>query len=367
MNIAGFTMSSPWASRSLWSGYPTEEYSDIPCLMRVSMDSVFFTYDAEVTNYRPRLHMRGKLMSIIPSVEMPLNINEITFDPESGPAINGFYNFDDDQLAVLVSKGYFSENFNIPELLSESVWELPVEIDALLVLGDPETDIVPAIFVDIHDQLSVSIDMNNSGYDLANVFNNIREHEFSEVEQPHSKSYENEFITSGSDLFANEFTDDNDFENDDYSREQMVAAGLVDDVTGKLTDRANRFQELLDRYRSDEIDNDDDLEVEEISEDEFDDLYNSMSESIKDSLRAAKIASVVNDSNDSFDLDVSDLDSKDSDELSVLKSKVETELDNKAVKKNIPAPQQIVSDKQADIEIDAPDEHIFEGEEMDLG
>lgn len=297
MNIAGFTMSTPWASRSLWSGFPVEEISDIPCEMKVSMDSVFFSYGSEEVNYRPRLHMRGKLISIIPAIEMPLNITEISFDPESGPIIDGFYSFTDDQLAVLVQKGYFTYEFDIPALFSETVWELPTTIDALLVPGDAAAEIAPAIFVDIHDQLEMSVDMNNSGYNLSEEFSDVRQQSFDLEERTHNHEYEHQLVSDGASLFGDDIFDevlDNDDEN---AREQMVTAGLVDAETGKLTAKAGRFQELLEKYASENVE-DIGSETEELVEDVEDDIdtmYANISAAIYDSLKAAKVASVINE------------------------------------------------------------------------
>lgn len=172
MKVAGIKMTDPWASRVLRSkGVVTEQVASAPVETVVQMEQVAFEHHGPERNYRPLLHLTGELRSILPNEALPFGIDEVTFRNGLGPTVDAFYEFDDAQLAVLVSKGYFTEGFEPPANMAGIPWELPTTIDALVMAPEHEGD-APVVFVTIHGQTELALDAENSGYDLAEYFEN---------------------------------------------------------------------------------------------------------------------------------------------------------------------------------------------------
>lgn len=172
MKVAGIKMTDPWASRILRSrGVRTERVASAPVETVVQMEQVSFEHHGPERNYRPLLHLTGELRSILPNESLPFGIEEVTFRSGLGPIVDAFYEFDDAQLTELVSKGYFTEGFEPPANMAGIPWELPTTIDALILAPDHEDD-APVVFVTIHGQTELALDVENSGYDLAEYFEN---------------------------------------------------------------------------------------------------------------------------------------------------------------------------------------------------
>jgi hypothetical protein len=172
MKVAGIKMTDPWASRALRSkGVEIEHVASAPVETVVQMERVSFEHHGSEKNYRPLLHLTGELRSILPDESLPFGVDEVTFRSGLGPIVDAFYEFDDAQLTELVSKGYFTEGFEPPATMAGIPWELPTTIDALILAPEHEGD-APVVFVTIHGQTELALDAENSGYDLAEYFEN---------------------------------------------------------------------------------------------------------------------------------------------------------------------------------------------------
>lgn len=170
MKVAGIKMTDPWASRVLRNkGIATERVSGVPVETVVQMERVAIEHHGSEKNYRPLLHLTGELVSIRPSESLPHGVEEVTFRAGLGPTVDAFYEFDDAQLGRLVGKGYFTEGFEVPSNLAGIPWDLPTTIDALILPPEHEQD-TPVVFVTIHGQTELALDFENSGYDLAEYF-----------------------------------------------------------------------------------------------------------------------------------------------------------------------------------------------------
>ena len=165
-------MTDPWASRVLRNkGVETQLVSGAPVETVVQMERVTIEHHGSEKNYRPLLHLTGELVSILPAEALPHGVEEVTFRAGLGPTVDAFYEFDDSQLGQLVSKGYFTEGFEAPSTMAGIPWELPTTIDALILAPEHEHD-TPVVFVTIHGQTELALDIENSGYDLADYFEN---------------------------------------------------------------------------------------------------------------------------------------------------------------------------------------------------
>lgn len=172
MKVAGIKMTDPWASRVLRSrGVKTQLVTGAPVETVVQMERVSIEHHGSEKNYRPLLHLTGELASILPAEGLPHGVQEVTFRSGLGPIVDAYYEFDDVQLAQLVAKGYFTEGFEPPAGMAGTTWELPTTIDALILAPEQEGD-TPVVFVTIHGQTDLALDLENSGYDLAEYFEN---------------------------------------------------------------------------------------------------------------------------------------------------------------------------------------------------
>ena len=170
MKVAGIKMTDPWASRALRSkGVETERVASAPVETVVQMERVAFEHHGSEKNYRPLLHLTGELVAILPDEPLPYGVDEVTFRSGLGPTVDAFYEFDDAQLAELVTKGYFTEGFEPPANMGGIPWELPTTIDALILAPEADGD-APVVFVTIHGQTELALNAENSGYDLAEYF-----------------------------------------------------------------------------------------------------------------------------------------------------------------------------------------------------
>jgi hypothetical protein len=172
MKVAGMKMTDPWASRVLRNKrVQTELVTGAPVETVVQMERVSIEHHGSEKNFRPLLHLTGELVAIKPEETLPHGVEEVTFRAGQGPTVDAFYEFDDAQLGQLVSKGYFTEGFQAPSTMAGIPWELPTTIDALVLSPEHEDD-TPVVFVNIHGQTELALDLQNSGYDLAEYFEN---------------------------------------------------------------------------------------------------------------------------------------------------------------------------------------------------
>lgn len=178
MKIAGIPMNDIWAHRVLREqGVETAHTENGSADIVVLVESIALGHHDAEQNYRPYLHLNGELRSVRPHQRLPYGVDEVTFPAGGGETVDAFYEFDDDQLAQLTRKGYFSPAFTLPKQVTGIEWELPATIDALVLApeGDPVTSAsdapdVPVVFVRVHDLGSLDVDLESSGYDLTEYF-----------------------------------------------------------------------------------------------------------------------------------------------------------------------------------------------------
>lgn len=246
MKVAGIDMTDPWAARVQRNDQvELARATDVPVETVVLMHRVSFEHHGAEKNYRPLLHLTGELQSIRPNEALPFGVNEVTFRSGLGPMMDAFYEFNDAQLAELVSKGYFTEGFEPPSDMEGIPWELPTTIDALVVAPETEGD-APVVFVTIHGQTALALNFENSQYDLAEYFANQLTPEIQE--ELAQQSAQAQVPTSSGvlpDLFADvQFTEPNAAElNDSAHRLGSLAPQQV--TGGYPVVRESIFEDLL--------------------------------------------------------------------------------------------------------------------------
>ncbi|MCM2392699.1 hypothetical protein [Streptomyces albipurpureus] len=173
MRTAGLTMNDAWAHRVLRErGVETYRLEGVTAELGVMVESIELRHRSKEENYRPYLHMTGELRSVTPAKALPLGISQVTYSLGQGEKVDAFYEFDDQQLAVLVSKGYFTSGFAVPEQVTGIEWELPATADMLVLApsGAQTEGDAPVVFTQVHRIGGLEIDLESSGYDLAGYF-----------------------------------------------------------------------------------------------------------------------------------------------------------------------------------------------------
>lgn len=137
----------------------------LPAEAVVDVDSVTIMNDGPERGHRPWLQISGTLSSLRMEVELPYGITELAFDDQDvSTPMDYRFDFSDEELAeAVLSKGLFHGTFAAPERMAGIQWELPANLDAL-VIGPDDMDSPPLVFVEIHDQNSQQVDAESSGY-----------------------------------------------------------------------------------------------------------------------------------------------------------------------------------------------------------
>lgn len=173
--VTALRRNNQWAQKTLLSAHDIE-YTEVEGEgdIVISIESVYFTHHGPDMNYRPVLHVRGQLKEMSPydTPEIAYGVDRLVFDSHvegETPTVDAFYEFTDEQLTTLVSKGYFNKGFEAPASMLEVPWTLPARYKALVVSPIHEND-APLVFIDIEKRDGLRIDLEYSGLDLAEYY-----------------------------------------------------------------------------------------------------------------------------------------------------------------------------------------------------
>ena len=171
--VTGMKRSNRWARHALsMRGVESREVAG-EADIKVLVDTLYFTNHGSRSNYRPVLHVRGRLVGLTPygSPEIAYGVTEIDFDQMDGGAttVDAFYEFTDEQLVSLVQKGFFNEGFEPPSDLLNQVWELPAHYEGVVIAPRNDQE-APLAFIDVIDRDGLVVDAMTSGLDLSDYF-----------------------------------------------------------------------------------------------------------------------------------------------------------------------------------------------------
>ena len=171
--VTGMKRSNRWARHALsMRGVESREVKG-EADIKVLVDTLYFTNHGSRSNYRPVLHVRGRLVGLVPydSPEIAYGITEVDFDQMDGGAttVDAFYEFTDEQLVSLVEKGFFNEGFEPPSDLLNQVWLLPAHYEGVVIAPRNENE-APLAFLDVVDRDGLVVDAVTSGLDLSDYF-----------------------------------------------------------------------------------------------------------------------------------------------------------------------------------------------------
>lgn len=173
MKIAPLMKSNPWYGRVVNdAAIHADALNAVPVESTVEVELVELLHAGPEGNYRPYLHLRGELTAARPQVELPYGVSELALRRGGGVSVDAFYDFNQAQLVELVTKGYFSEAFAVPDEMSGIPWTLPGKAD-FLVVAPSTADEPPLVFMNLHDQSELELTEDNSGYELTAYFADV--------------------------------------------------------------------------------------------------------------------------------------------------------------------------------------------------
>lgn len=176
MRTPGQTVDSPdfGAVRGI-SSQDREEVKDLPCYGDITVTNAYMGanswYDRDNPG-RPYMHLVGECDSI--RGDMPYGVSELTFENSKGIPVDFIYEFTNDELANLVQKGLYSRGFACPDILYQSVMEMPITCDLTVVRPQMSSDI-PIIFADIKNKDHILTNSEQSQYDITSYFEEPRQ------------------------------------------------------------------------------------------------------------------------------------------------------------------------------------------------
>lgn len=171
--VTGMKRSNRWARHALsMRGVESREVKG-EADIKVLVDTLYFTNHGARSNYRPVLHVRGRLVGLVPygSPEIAYGVTEVDFDQMDGgtTTVDAFYEFTDEQLVDLVQKGFFNEGFEPPNDLLNQIWMLPAHYEGVVIAPRNEQE-APLAFLDVIDRDGLVVDAVTSGLDLSDYF-----------------------------------------------------------------------------------------------------------------------------------------------------------------------------------------------------
>ena len=172
--VTGMRRSNRWVQRALSMRDVETREVEGEADIKVLVDTLYFTNHGPTSNYRPVLHVRGRLVGLVPydTPEIAYGVTEVTFDRNmdgGDSTVDAFYEFSDEQLVALVQKGFFNEGFEPPADLLNQVWQLPAHYKGIAIAPRNETE-APLVFLDVVDRDGLVIDSETSGLDLSDYF-----------------------------------------------------------------------------------------------------------------------------------------------------------------------------------------------------
>lgn len=118
-------------------------------------------------NHRPYLVLSGKVNRVAGHLGGK-GIDEFYFEDGTVHPVTYNYEFSEPQLAELIREGYFEKEFEVPNVLSDMVVEMPLEVRVTRVNAKDETK-TPLVFVSIKNAV-MDTDMDACNYDFAAEF-----------------------------------------------------------------------------------------------------------------------------------------------------------------------------------------------------
>lgn len=171
-DVFGLSLHTPMA-RSLVNTGAFEKMSDVPCDVNMFSQQVFLIHGDKRTNFRPSLVIQGRARSAILHFENEEQMVLFSADEDNCPYVSFIYEFSEEELKAMIDAGYFTENFYIPDIFINNVFEqMPAPCDIYVLSEEAkEPDDTPIILFDTRKWYDVVTNGKKSGYEnLADSF-----------------------------------------------------------------------------------------------------------------------------------------------------------------------------------------------------
>lgn len=148
---------------------------NINCLASFHSTQAMMAYGNKTDMHRPYLYLTGHVTKL--TGDFPCNINELTLGDENtmenlGPNVSYQLEFSQDELAALCQKGLFTSNFECPDIFINNDFVMPLNCSCNYLEPEDEND-VPLLFVDIKNQHNIQMAAADTGYNLADYFDDV--------------------------------------------------------------------------------------------------------------------------------------------------------------------------------------------------
>lgn len=171
-DVFGLSLHTPMA-RGLVNTGAFEKMSDVPCDVNMFSQQVFLIHGDKRTNFKPSLVIQGRARSAILHFENEDQTVLFSADEDNCPYVSFIYEFSEEELKAMIDAGYFTENFYIPDIFINNVFEqMPAPCDIYVLSEEAkEPDDTPIILFDTRKWYDVVTDGEKSGYvDLGKAF-----------------------------------------------------------------------------------------------------------------------------------------------------------------------------------------------------
>lgn len=219
-----------------------ENHKNVDCDMHIKVDTAYLSYRSEYDEKypaKPYLQLRGVCDYV--NGDFPYDITRIKFDEENERPVNIIYEFSDDELGVLVFKGLYHKDFEVPRILEKMDFMVNGKANFLSIEASNESNI-PLIFADLSANRLIEIDEKDlKDISIVDLFETAKS---MEIINEKDLSFEEDYGESEKVKVS-----DNIFESDkykDYMKEEEDIPVYVEKDKEVENDEISEFDSIID-------------------------------------------------------------------------------------------------------------------------
>lgn len=195
-------------------------------------------------NFKPSLVIQGRARSAILHLENENQTVLFSADEDNCPYVSFIYEFSEKELKAMIDAGYYTENFQIPDIFIKNVFEqMPAPCDVYVLSEEArEPDDTPVILFDTSKWYGVVTDGEKSGYeDLSDAF---------ERYEPEADVEDIDEIQVESDTDAEYINDNHDVEVEPEPEEETEDT-FAESIMAQAARIQKRVEEESEKYKAD--------------------------------------------------------------------------------------------------------------------
>lgn len=242
-DVFGLSLHTPMA-RSLVNTGAFEKMSDVPCEVNMFSQQAFLIHGDVRNNFKPSLVIQGRARSAILHLENENQTVLFSADEDNCPYVSFIYEFSEKELKAMIDAGYYTENFQIPDIFIKNVFEqMPAPCDVYVLSEEArEPDDTPVILFDTSKWYGVVTDGEKSGYeDLSDAF---------ERYEPEADVEDIDEIQVESDTDAEYINDNHDVEVEPEPEEETEDT-FAESIMAQAARIQKRVEEESEKYKAD--------------------------------------------------------------------------------------------------------------------